>query len=370
MNDIKNNYDSHRGDIRNVSGTVGWESPANIALVKYWGKYPVQLPMNPSLSFVLKQSVVRIYLEYSIGDTDGAGVRDFTLNGAPNLNFQSRIGSFILSLQPIFPFLSKMNLSIRSESTFPHSAGIASSAAAFSALSLCLCSIESLLYEKPGPGMAENPESRSFLQKASYVARLGSGSACRSLQSGFVVWGRTGILPESSDEYAVGLPGSEVAPVFNTLRDAILVVDDATKKVSSSAGHALMNAHAYREARKVQAADNLEKMVIALKTGDESLFFKVLENEALSLHSLMMSSNPGYLLMRPATVSIIENILDFRQQSGIGIGFTLDAGPNIHLLYFERDRSAVKGFIEQSLLPFCSKRRWIDDGMGNGPRAI
>ena len=111
-------------------------------MVKYWGKQPNQIPMNASLSFVLKESVVRMSLDYASNDIDASRLTHFTLNGTPNSGFQSRISSFIHTLIPYFPFLRGMDPSISSESTFPHSAGIASSAAAFSALALNLCSIE------------------------------------------------------------------------------------------------------------------------------------------------------------------------------------------------------------------------------------
>ncbi len=374
----------------NRSGQVGWESPANIALVKYWGKRPGQLPMNPSLSFVLKESVVRMNVEYTFRDKGATGLRAFTLNGSPNPGFQKRIGAFIDTLSSYFPFLHGMHLSISSESTFPHSAGIASSAAAFSALALNLCSIERevtgtididcldvsldrALLDSFNTGRSHSLDTigelndAGFILKASYIARLGSGSACRSLQNGFVAWGNSTLLEGSDDRYAIRVGGDHVDPVFNTLRDAVLIIDDTVKMVSSSAGHALMNHHAYRQSRILQAVNNLEQLLWSLKIGDEPLFFSVIENEALSLHSLMMSSNPGYILMKPQSIEALERISAFRNHYGINIGFTMDAGPNIHLIYFERDSHIVKEFIRKELAKCCLDNRWIDDGMGKGP---
>ena len=348
---------------------VAWESPANIALVKYWGKHPVQLPMNPSISFVLRESVVRLRMAYRPGSGKESGLEAFVLNGQPNEKFCKRIAGFLDSLLPVFPFLRGMALSIQSESTFPHSAGIASSAAAFSALALCLCEME-LMLQTGGPidrhqNLLADP---AFLRKASSVARLGSGSACRSLESGFVVWGKTPSLNTAHDEYAVKLHDEHIAPAYLSLRDAVLIVDDTEKKVSSSAGHELMQRHAYRDARITQAEDNLALMLQALKTGDEALFFRVLENEALGLHGLMMSSVPGYILIKPNTITIFDKIRDFREQHQVSLGFTMDAGPNIHLIYFSRDASQVRAFIDGELSPLCRDNRWIDDAMGDGPR--
>ena len=374
----------------NNNGKVGWESPANIALVKYWGKQPNQIPMNASLSFVLKESVVRMSLDYASNDIDASRLTHFTLNGTPNSGFQSRISSFIHTLIPYFPFLRGMDLSISSESTFPHSAGIASSAAAFSALALNLCSIEKEVtgvidigclgistdtdwLSTFNRGMISGNNSlgeldyASFILKASFIARLGSGSACRSLQDGFVAWGSSSALPGSDDRYAIKVADQYVSPVFGSLRDAVLIIDDTVKKVSSSAGHALMHHHAYRQSRIDQAGNNMELLLTSLQSGDEDLFFSVIENEALSLHSLMMSSNPGYILMKPASILALEKIIEFRSHSGIHLGFTMDAGPNIHLIYFERDSGIVKEFIHDTLARFCVDNRWIDDGMGKGP---
>ena len=304
-------------------------------------------------------------------------LKDFLFNGQVNSGFEERIGKYLESLFPFFPFLRRMELSVKSESTFPHSAGIASSAAAFSALALCLCSIErELRIVEKEPDSENNHRGEipqmdpAFFAKASFMARLGSGSACRSLEGGFVVWGKNPELPGSSDELAIRLSDDQVNPKFYSLRDAILIMDDSPKKVSSSAGHALMHNHAYREGRKAQAAANMGDMLAALRTGDEKMFFRVLENEALSLHSLMMSSDPGYILLKPPTLLALEKIIQFREKSGLSLGFTMDAGPNIHLIYFERDAEQVKDFILKELFVLCKDQRWIDDIMGPGPSRI
>ncbi len=347
--------------IQRHAGEVSWESPANIALVKYWGKYPGQLPMNPSLSFTLRESVVRIRMKYAPAGNGPAGLHSFVLNGQPNDKFRERISKYIDSMKAHYPFLNDFGLDIESQSTFPHSAGIASSAAAFSALAMALGSIENELAGKTSMGSA-------FLQKASFASRLGSGSACRSVYGGFTVWGKSDHLPGSSDDFAVKIDDSDIHAAFHNLQDAVLIVDDSEKKVSSTAGHALMNGHDFRESRIAQSEKNLGSMLQALKNGDEELFVDVVENEALTLHGLMMSSRPGYILIKPGTIALIEKIRDFRQQHNINICFTLDAGPNIHLVYLDKDAGRVRPFIQQELLPLCKNGRWMDDGVGMGPK--
>jgi diphosphomevalonate decarboxylase len=343
------------------SGLVFWESPANIALVKYWGKLQGQIPMNPSLSFTLRESVVRIAMSYQKVDKGKGGLQAFRLNGQANEKFQARIGKYIESMKAHYAFLADTALEIDSQSTFPHSAGIASSAAAFSALAMALGSIENDLEGRTGMGS-------DFLKKASFAARLGSGSACRSVYGGYTVWGKSEHLPGSSDEFAVKLQQNDIHPVFQNLHDAVLIVDDTEKKVSSTAGHALMNGHDFRESRIAQAEKNLGIMIKALKTGDEELFVDIVENEALTLHGLMMSSRPGYILIKPGTIALIEKIRDFRLQQKINLCFTLDAGPNIHLIYPDKEAKKVRMFISQELLPLCKNRQWMDDGVGEGPK--
>jgi len=343
------------------SGTVCWVSPSNIALVKYWGKSQGQIPLNPSISFVLRESVVTINISYDYDTQKGFCLESFKLNGSPNDGFFSRIENYLESLKDLLPFLNHLQLRIDSKSTFPHSAGIASSAAAFSALALCLCSIEAEL-------LGASQEGDEFYLRASYIARLGSGSASRSLFNGMVLWGRTNLLPNSSDMQATRLDDSLVDPIFMTLRDAVLIVDDSKKAISSSQGHALMNTHPYRKQRVAQANENLGRLITALSSGDTNLFADVVENEALSLHSLMMSSTPGYILMKQNTLLMIEKIREFRKSQNVDVCFTLDAGPNIHLLYFEKDEDVVKSFITNELAPLCKNGRWIDDAMGDGPK--
>jgi diphosphomevalonate decarboxylase len=95
-----------------------------------------------------------------------------------------------------------------------------------------------------------------------------------------------------------------------------------------------------------------------------------MEEEALSLHAMMMTSRPGYLLMQPATLSIIQRVRAFRNETGSRVGFTLDAGANVHLLYAKDDAEAVGRFIRSDLTPYCEDGKLIADRMGNGPEIL
>lgn len=345
-----------------ASKSVFWESPSNIALVKYWGKHGIQLPANPSLSLTLKQSVTRMELTAFASEPGQGRLRTFYFDDKLNASFAERFGVFIRSLYPAYPFLADIDIVIKSHNTFPHSAGIASSASGFSALALCICSLQQFYLTVP-------LDEKQFRKAASHIARLGSGSACRSVYPGFSEWGKTPDFSGSDDAWAIQV-NKDIHPEFKDLCDAVLLVDSKAKAVSSSQGHALMTQHPYREARVAQAMGNMRLLKDCLQKGDWKTFISITENEALSLHALMMSSSPGFILMNQNTINIIGLIREYRKRSATPLCFTLDAGPNVHLLYRKQDKPEIKNFIETELLSFCEDGRWIDDEAGNGPKRL
>lgn len=335
-----------------------WRCPSNIALVKYWGKRDFQKPMNPSLSFVLQNAFTETSVELH---KDGDQKVAFYFDGTSS-PFGERIEKYLEHISGKLPWISKYNFTIHSRNSFPHSAGIASSASSFGALALCLTELDFAMLEKD----ADTPD---FWKEASELARMGSGSACRSVYSGFALWGQTHLFESSSDEYAIPL-ATGIHPVFGGLRDAILMVDSGAKQVSSSAGHRLMENHFFQRSRIAQAYENVNELYLALLTGDLSKFIDLAETEALSLHALMMTSNPSFILLKPNSLELIHRIRRFREKAQIPVCFTIDAGPNIHLLYFQENELDVKAFIERELLQFCENGKWLDDKIGVGPESI
>jgi diphosphomevalonate decarboxylase len=339
------------------AGEVAWSCPSNIAIVKYWGKRPVQLPMNPSLSLTLREAVTVTRLQYRYDpETVHPGIT-FTFKGDASSPFGDRVTGFIGSLEKIMPCLAHTRLHITSENNFPHSSGIASSASGMAALSMCLVSLEGRIR-----GTAGQPE---MLKKASFLARLGSGSACRSIYPGFVLWGASDAWPGSSDEFAIPVTGFH--PSFRGIRDAILIIEPGQKKVSSSTGHRLMDTNPYAQTRFQQARTNLSALKPILSEGSWDGFIGIMEEEALSLHAMMMTSRPGYLLMEPGTLSILNAIRKYRNETGTRLGFTLDAGANVHLLYDAVQEGMVNDFIDTELKRYCENNRVIRDRMGDGP---
>ena len=155
--------------------------------------------------------------------------------------------------------------------------------------------------------------------------------------------------------------------VFNNFHDDILIVSRDTKSTSSRQGHSLMDDHPYAEKRYEQARSNLTKLTTALEGGDLESFCSIVENEALSLHALMISSIPSVMLIKPSTIEIINRVKAFRERTGFPVCITLDAGPNIHLLYPDDIKDDIAQFVSQELIVYCEGNYQIPDKIGNGP---
>jgi diphosphomevalonate decarboxylase len=356
-----------------VEGSVAWEAPSNIALIKYWGKYGQQMPANPSISFSLKACISQTKVHFQ--PRAGGGIR-FSLSGQQNLGFQNRIEKFLSGVQPIYPWLREFELDIESANSFPHSSGIASSASGFAALALCVEQIDRQLRlavengantHFPEPSTYQS--DASFLKNASHLARLGSGSACRSVYGGWVQWGLHPAAPESRNEYA--FPHQKgIHPVFADYRDTILLVHKGVKETGSTAGHKLMEGNPYADARYRQANDRIPRLLSILASGDVTEFGLLVESEALTLHALMMASEPSFMLMMPNTLACIREIQAFRKQNRVPVHYTLDAGANLHVLYPAEHETEVMSLINNSLMHYCENQAYICDSVGSGPRPI
>ncbi len=342
-------------------GFVKWESPSNIALVKYWGKYGRQYPTNPSISFTLSNAKTSTSCKYTIKEnSQDPIISNFKFEGKENLAFENRIQKFLTSVIDYFPVLNQLSLELESENTFPHSSGIASSASAMSALALCICDIEKSIVED---------YKENFTQRASILARLGSGSASRSVIEKLAIWGKNDFVAHADNDYAIAF-GDNVHTDFHKYHDDILIVSKNEKSVSSSAGHKLMDGNPYAEARYQDANKNLGLILNAMKSGDHDAFIHIVEREAMSLHALMMCSDPSYILMEPNTIEVINRVRSFRRETNIPVCFTLDAGPNVHLLYPDDYTDKLTPFISEQLMPLTQNHNIIRDHVGNGPTKL
>ena len=343
-------------------GHTTWKTPSNIALVKYWGKRDPQLPENPSISFTLNNCHTITTLSFvKKQESDNDFNFKIIFEGKEKPSFQPKIQNFFERIVSYIPFIRDYEFVISSENSFPHSSGIASSASGMSAISMCLMHLEKLL----NPSISET----YFYQKASFLARLGSGSACRSVKGELVVWGEHKEIEGSSDLYGVPFT-SEVAPIFKNYQDTVLLVDKGEKQVSSTVGHDLMHGHPFAKNRFDQACNHISKIKSILEKGKISEFISLVESEALTLHAMMMTSQPYFILMKPKTLEIIQKIWDYREAKNSNLCFTLDAGANVHLLYPKNEKEAVQKFIEEELAVFCQNGHYIHDEVGYGAEEL
>ena len=114
------------------------------------------------------------------------------------------------------------------------------------------------------------------------------------------------------------------------------------------------------------AKRNIKDLLTALRMGDLERFIQITESEAMQLHALMMCSEPSFILMKPNTLRIINNLHEFRKETDIPVCFTLDAGPNVHVLYPDQHAEMVERFIMDELEQYCFDGRWIPDQVGEG----
>ncbi len=373
-------YEADKNSTILEDGSFTWKAPSNIALVKYWGKRNVQLPENPSISFTLSNCFTETTLEFKknkreakvtrlddeVGGLSATAIEqyhefDVFLDGERKPEFKKKIGVFLRRIIGVIPFICDYDLVIRTHNSFPHSSGIASSASGMAALSLCIMSMERAL----NPSISDE----LFYKKASLLARLGSGSAARSIKGELVVWGKHEHIQGSSDQYGVAFP-HKVHENFKNYQDTILLVDKGEKVVSSTVGHNLMHGHPFAQQRFAQANKNLSKLSEILQNGNLEEFVNLVESEALTLHAMMMTSNPYFILMKPNTLQIIDKIWKFRKETGSHVCFTLDAGANVHVLFPAKEKVLVNDFIARELVDFCQKNEYISDSVGTGAKQM
>ena len=208
---MKSEEDFIENQVKEVEGTSTWESPSNIALIKYWGKFGMQYPQNPSLSFTLSKCKTQTSVSFVPKEIRNQAFSfEFKFEGNNTPSFHPKIETFLERIDHYVPFVRQHHLKIESSNSFPHSSGIASSASGMSALALGIMSIE----KKINPVMTD----AYFFQKASFLARLGSGSAARSIEGPLVSWGKSDAFEGSSDLFGTALD-SITHPIFEEYQE-------------------------------------------------------------------------------------------------------------------------------------------------------
>ena len=343
-----------------LDGIVKWTAPSNIAIVKYWGKLENQIPQNPSISLTLNESITTTSLSLKPKSNNNSNLK-FEFEGETNKAFEDKTRAFFKKIDKYFPFILNHDIEIKSKNNFPHSSGIASSASSMAALSACLVDFEKM--------NSSEMSDDFFYKKASFISRIGSGSASRSICGPVVIWGESEAYENSNDLYAVNI-SNQTHEIFKDFNDTILIIDPGQKKISSTEGHKLMNKNPFSNQRYDIARKNVIDLKNILKSGDLDGFISIAESEALMIHSLMLTSNPSYILMKPNTLKVISKITEYRSESKLPICFTLDAGSNVHLLYPNNIKDKISDFINNELIKYCSSNKYIEDKVGNGPEKI
>jgi diphosphomevalonate decarboxylase len=288
-------------------------APSNIALCKYWGKRNAELnlPVNSSLSISLGKLGTRTTIRFAKNSD-----RIF-LNGKPaSQDFAARISGFLDLFRTDGQFFE-----VRTKNNIPTAAGLASSASGFAAL---VKALDQLM------GWCFNPRELSML------ARLGSGSASRSLYDGFAVW-HAGVRADGMDSYAEG-----ISKHWKNLRVGILEVSKARKKTGSTEGmNRTRETSELYNAWPQQAACDYDELRTAIAAGDFPMLGKTAENNALAMHATMMAAWPPLCYWKPQSVSLMHKVWAARAE-GLDIYFTMDAGPNLKLLFLKENEAAVK----------------------------
>jgi len=312
----------------------------NIAFIKYWGDRDsvLRIPANGSISMNLAGLETRTCVVF---DPDFQ-IDRLVLNGAEaGTAAVERVQKLLDRVRQMAGV--SLCAQVTSANNFPTGAGIASSAAAFAALSLAASAALGLTLST---------------QDLSRLARTGSGSACRSIPEGFVEW-QAGSGDEDSYAYSIARPGHW------ELVDCVAVISTGHKPVGSSEGHRLANTSPLQAARLVDAPRRLEICRRAIQERDFSALAEIIELDSNLMHAVMQTSTPALFYWEPATLQIMRAVRQWRQE-GIPAGYTIDAGPNVHVITTRDGRAEV----EKRLLDLPGVERVLVASPGFGARLV
>lgn len=296
------------------------QAPSNIAFTKYWGKKDeeLRLPENGSVSMCLSNLLTTTTVEFSKNfDKD-----EVTIDGKKDDSEVSRVINHLERIR----VLAKIDLHARVESvnSFPSSHGLSSSASGFAALSLA----------------ASNAASLNLSEKElSILARQGSGSACRSIPSGFVEW-LDGDTSETS--YSVSI----FPPNYWEIADVVAVVSEERKEVSTTAGQKQAISSPFLKVRILRMKEKNQKVKEYIKKKDFTSLGELSESEALELHAIMITQSPPLIYLQPNTILMIKLTQKWRAE-GLECYFTINTGQDVHLLVEQKNVDQLKEKLAQ-----------------------
>jgi len=297
------------------------KAPSNIAFIKYWGKAnpKLRLPLSDSISMNLSNIYTITTVEFSKDlkkdqvEMDGEVMKEEEI---------ARVTKHLDRVRNLADI--KLKAKVKTKNNFPKGTGVASSASGFAALSLAASEAAGLKLSK---------------RKLSILARLGSGSACRSIPDGFVEW-RKGKDSNSSYSYSL------YSPKYWSLVDIVAMVDVKEKKVSSTKGHGLAKKSPFLATRVNGLGQKLKIIKKTIKDKNFEKFGEILEEDTLNMHAVMMTSTPAILYWQGKTIEIMQAIRSWREE-GTKSYFTIDAGPTVHIKKKKKDVLSVKRKLSQ-----------------------
>lgn len=293
---------------------------SNIAFIKYWGNQDdvLRLPVNPSISMNLDS----LYTDTTVLWDESLDSDRLLLNGevAAGKSLE-RVSKHLDTIRKRLGF--NYSARIESKNNFPMGAGIASSASAFAALTVAAFAAA---------------EIETTERELSTFARLGSGSASRSIPAGFVEWHK-GATHEASFAETVAQPDAW------DLVDVIAIVSDEHKHTTSQAGHPTAKTSDLQNARVAGAVERLRICKDAIFQQDFPTFADVVEQDSNLMHAVMMTSKPPLFYWKPATLTIMELVRQWRSED-LSVCYTLDAGPNVHCICISKDAAIVRNRLQ------------------------
>jgi diphosphomevalonate decarboxylase len=323
-------------------GKVTVRAGSNIAFIKYWGVADAQinLPLNNSISMTLADAYTTTTVEWLGGPV---GADEVVID---NRRLDERAAERIVRHLDRLRALAGVDQRARvvSQNNFPMASGIASSASGFAALTVAGCAALGLELDAT---------------RLSALARRGSGSASRSLFAGFVEW-------EAGDDDATSVARQIAPPEHWALADVVAVVSAAAKVVSSEHGHTLAITSPLNAGRIASLPCALGEVRDAIVQRDLRLLGPIIERDALTMHAVMMTGAPSLLYWRPATVEIIQAVRQWRREDDLPVYFTIDAGPNVHLIC---EQSNVQE-VERRLAGLTSIQSILTSRPGHEPQLL
>ncbi|GGJ95989.1 diphosphomevalonate decarboxylase [Lentibacillus kapialis] len=296
----------------------------NIALIKYWGKRdePLILPMNSSLSLTLDGFYTATSVDFRNDlSTDHFYLNEQFVTGAE----KNRVTAF---LDRIRAAAGKPDAfaEIHSTNHVPTAAGFASSASGFAALAAAAAKAIGLSADE---------------QQLSILTRQGSGSACRSVYGGFVEWEK-GTLSDGSDSYAVPVASAN----YWDIRVAAVILSSAEKKILSREGmRRTVDTSAYYPAWVDSIPNDLAAIKEGIAAKDIEKVGEIAEANCLRMHATTLAANPPFSYWQSTTVSIMQTVQDLRA-TGVPAFFTIDAGPNVKVLYTPEHEEKVRNMLQ------------------------